>query len=95
MRIPEVRTELLVLANTMLRGTCSLHQASVRIQELVEELKRRPANRGRRTAPATASVQLGILEFSWKHPKASGREIAAVFNVSSGRGSEIHNGKRT
>lgn len=83
MRIPEIRTEL--------------HTISKRIEELAEELKRRPATgRGTvgRSRRISAIMRTSIKTLARTNPKATHQWIAKHFGVNPGRISEVLNGKR-
>ncbi len=92
MRIPEVRAELLEIAEFLV--VHFPHHAK-RLRQLVEEMKRRPAHRGRRTARPVHEVEEEIRTLHADHPEMSGQEIAHELGISSGRPSEVLHGKRT
>ena len=86
MRIPEVRAELLDIAN---------HEAmpemlSQRLLALREELHRRPVQRKGRAVSKTMTDRLRrqITEFAEDNPEMTQVEIGRQFNVNQGRVSE-------
>ena len=91
--IPQVRNELLELANS---GTIGVSQ-SRKIKSLVKSLYRRPAIR--RATPehrhVTSELSASIRDWADKNPDHSYATIGRIWNVSIGRVSEAVAGKRT
>ena len=94
MRIPEVRVELLKVADTLDRRR---PKEAKRIRELVAELYRR--QRLIKTAPKSQKLTPALrskIKLSKKlNPDMSIQEIAVACGVNSGRVSEVLIGKRT
>lgn len=87
MRIPEIQSELFMLAE---------QHKMPRLAELANELYRR---RGRRNSPVisrkiTDELEAQIKSYIRLHPSQSQMQVARHFNVNAGRISEIVRGKR-
>lgn len=89
--IPQVRKELLEIANTTRSP-----QLSRKLKLLVNNMYRRPAVRRAAKEHAEYTPELGrrIKLYALGHPTASYTVIAAHFDVSIGRVSEAIAGKR-
>lgn len=93
MRMPEIREELLNIAN----DTRLPHEVKHRLRHLADETKRR-SSRGLKpynAVPITPELAREIRNYHVDHPWTSQAEIAKRFNVNQGRVSEILHGKRT
>ncbi len=95
MTIPEVRAELLAVANT-LEDWHNLHGYARVIRTLEKHLHRRKAVRRARPKATTMTPALGdeIWDYAVSRPSASYKDISQWFNVSIGRVSEVLAGKR-
>ena len=88
--IPQVRSELLELAETVSPS------AGRKIKYLVRQMKRRPSVRkaNKESVTFTPTLARSIRTFATRNPANSYKTIAAQFNVSVGRVSEAIAGKR-
>lgn len=96
MRIPEIRAEIAALARILTEAGDIVRNASARLDNLNEELKRRPVER--RASPKLRmndAVAERVREYAASNPRASQLEIARQFNINPGRVSEALRGKRT
>ncbi len=94
--IPQVRNELLEVADVVQSWGDAGIPVSRTIKRLVKSLYRRPAVRRAATEHARVTPQLGnrIKVFALANPTMSYAKIGLRFNVSNGRVSEIVAGKR-
>lgn len=99
MRLPEVRAELKSIAAAIyvLTDESWLTAFAQRIDELADEMTRRPARR--QAAPRSAPMNLAkwreIRRALDERPNATFQEIAVACGVNAGRVSEVASGKRT
>lgn len=99
MRIPEIREELLEIADDLYQSSqpgSRLRERANRIAELAAETRRRPPVRKAtpRRRRMTRLLVLLIRDYANKHPGLDHMAIAAKFNVNPGRVSEVLAGKR-
>jgi hypothetical protein len=92
--IPELRTELLAMADKMENREPAMAN---RLREIVQELHRRPAVRKTppKNRPMDPRIKRNIRKFASQFPNMSYQEIAALFRVNVGRVSEAVAGRRT
>lgn len=96
MKIPQVREEILLIREALKEHATMTIALCDRLSYLVSELERRPPVRRAPSVSAkvTPELQIKIKEYAEAHPAASFAGIAKVFNVNSGRVSEVIRGKR-
>jgi hypothetical protein len=95
--IPELRPRVLAVGDRL--PYASLPERVALAQELrdieAQMYRRAPVRKAPASAtPMTPTLGKRIRHYAWVHPDMSVRQIAAVFNVSSGRVSEAVAGKR-
>jgi hypothetical protein len=94
--IPEVRDELISLSHSISMGHYIPATLALKLLNLSEQLKRRPASSKSevKSQRMTPSLARSIAAFAKTNPKLSQVEIAQRFGVNPGRVSEAINGKR-
>ena len=93
--IPEIRKDLLELADEVVAGDVYNRDIATRIRELVEDTYRNPV--AHMTKPKrrkmTAAIGKAVRAYVAANPSMNLDEVGKVFNVAGGRVSEAINGK--
>ena len=103
MRIPEVRDQLAVMADDLMKMAWNLALDADELQGKAQQLRGYIAELKRRggatkaaptSAKLTATLKREIIAYAKAHPRMGQKRIAETFNVNIGRVSETLRGKR-
>lgn len=94
--IPQIRTQLHGIAETIRRGEVIFGATAARIDELAEATRRRPAKRRApsKHRPLTDQEKAEIKVYAEVHRLDDYKTIANLFNTTTGRVSEAVSGYR-
>lgn len=94
--IPEIRAEMHRVAKGLRDMTMGRAGAAAMLDKLAEETRRRaPVRRApTKTKRITPELAAAVRQYAYDHPKASFQDIGFLFEINSGRVSEIMAGKR-
>jgi|SRR3954467_15305208 hypothetical protein len=99
MKLPEVRKDLLVMADLLEEAGKGLIEEANQLRYLAEQTKRRRnerrGSRGGSYQRVTPERAAAIRAYAEAHPDLTQHEISVLFEVNNGRISEALNGRRT